>query len=66
MPKNQAMPKKRTLEQSEAIKELEGFFEQKKAEQQALRKLLEELKKKLGNTGEQSETINHSVNQNLR
>ena len=36
---------KRTQQQEDVIKELEDFFERKKAEQQALRKLLEELNK---------------------
>lgn len=36
---------KRTQQQEDVIKELEDFFERKKAEQKALRKLLEELKK---------------------
>jgi hypothetical protein len=36
---------KRMSEQKDAIKELESFFEKKKAEQKALRKLLEELNK---------------------
>ncbi len=39
------MAMKRTQQQEDVIKELEDFFERKKAEQQALRKLLEELKK---------------------
>ncbi len=39
------MAMKRTQQQEDVIKELEDFFERKKAEQQALRKLLEELNK---------------------
>lgn len=53
-----AMPHKRTSEQKNVIRELEGFFEKKKAEQQALRKLLEELKKKLDDQSKGS-TVNN-------
>jgi len=58
LPKNKVMLKKRTLRQDDIIKELEGFFEKKKAEQQALRKLLDELKKKLDDQSESSTSNN--------